>query len=107
MRYVKYLAPILTIFLLAGCANMSPKPVIKYETQLVNVPVPVFATPPEVAPFESRVLQLTDDSADGEVGKAYKQDWLSLMLRDRLFTQFLDDYRKAKQSAEATTPKPN
>lgn len=92
---------LLAIFLLAGCALNPVKPVVAYQTKEVNVPVPVMATPPDVPKFESRVMLLSDESTDGEVGKAYKQDWLTLMLRDRLFTNFLDEYRKAKQNVEA------
>ncbi len=98
----KILPLILAIFLMVGCTTNPIKPVVQYETKLVNVPVPVFPSIPDVDKFESRVMMLTDESADGEVGKAYKQDWLSLMLRDRFFTNLLDDYRKAKQNAEAS-----
>jgi len=103
--FVRFLIPILTIFLMAGCANMSPKPVVQYETKIVNVPVPVLVDAPKVDKFESRVLQLTDASEDGEVGKAYKQDWLSLMLRDKLFTDFLIKYEETKRNVQAATPK--
>lgn len=99
----RFLALILAIFLLAGCASFSDKPAIVYETQPVNTAVAVFADAPVVDKFESHVLQLTDSSKDGEVGQAYKSDWLSLMYRDRIFTDFLQQYRKAKQDAKAAT----
>lgn len=99
----KFLPLILAITLLAGCGNMTTKPAIVYQTQEVKTAVAVFPDIPVVDKFDSRVLQLTDSSADGEVGQAFKQDWLSLMLRDRIFTDFLTKYQKAKTDAQATT----
>jgi hypothetical protein len=94
----KFLALILTISLLSGCGSFSQtKPAIVYQTQEVNIPVVVFPNVPEVTPFDSRVKKLTDTSPDGEVAQAYKQDLLTLILRDRIFTDFLTAYRKAKQ----------
>lgn len=100
----KLLTLVLTISLLSGCGSFTTtKPAIVYQTQEVKVAVPVFVDAPVVDKFESRVLQLTDGSGDGEVGQAYKVDWLTLMLRDRIFTDFLIQYKKAKDDAQAST----
>lgn len=98
----KFLPIILAISLLSGCGSFSTtKPAIVYQTQEVRTGVAVFPDIPVVDTFDSRVLKLTDDSKDGEVGKAYKQDWLTLMLRDKIFTDFLIQYKKAKDDAQA------
>lgn len=99
----KFLPIILAIALLSGCGSFTTKPAIVYQTQEVRTGVAVFPDIPVVDKMDSRVLRLTDDSKDGEVGQAYKQDWLTLMLRDKIFTDFLEQYRKAKNSAQATT----
>lgn len=96
----KFLPIILTIALLSGCSNFTTKPAIVYQTQEVRTAVVVFPDVPVVEPFDSRVRKLTDTSPDGEVGQAFKQDWLSLMLRDKIFTDFLTAYRKAKQDSD-------
>jgi len=94
----KFLILILTTLLLVGCGSLSQtKPAIVYQTQEVNMPVVVFPDVPAVEQFDSRVKKLTDTSPDGEVAQAYKQDLLTLILRDRIFTDFLTAYRKAKQ----------
>ena len=94
----KILAIILTVALV-GCQT-PPTPAIVYQTQEVRTAVVVFPDVPVVEPFDSRVRKLTDTSPDGEVGQAFKQDWLSLMLRDKIFTDFLTAYRKAKQDSD-------
>jgi hypothetical protein len=101
---IKFLSIILAISILSGCGSFSTtKPAIVYQTQEVKTAVAVFPDIPTVDTFDSRVLKLTDDSAAGEVGQAYKIDWLTLMLRDKIFTEFLNEYKKAKETAEATT----
>lgn len=97
----KFLPLILAIALLSGCSSFTTKPAIVYQTQQVSVATPVFPDIPVVDTFESRVLKLTDSSKDGEVGQAYKYDWITLSLRDKVFTDFLIEYRKAKERAEA------
>lgn len=99
----KLLPLVLAIALLSGCSSFTTKPAIVYQTQQVSVAVPVFPDIPVVEPFDSRVKKLTDSSPDGEVGKSYKEDWLTLMYRDRIFTSFLNEYRKAKEKSEALT----
>jgi hypothetical protein len=100
----KFLAIILSVSLLAGCGSLSQiKPAIVYQTQEVNMPVVVFPDAPVVEQFDSRVKKLTDTSPDGEVAQAYKQDLLTLILRDKIFVDFLNEYRKAKQKAQTAT----
>lgn len=101
----KFLPIILAISLLAGCGSFSQtKPAIVYQTQEVRTAVVVFPDVPVVKPFESRVQTLTDKSSDGEVAQAYKEDLLTLILRDRIFTDFLTAYRKAKQEHDKAKP---
>jgi hypothetical protein len=101
----KFLPLILSVFLLAGCGSLSQtKPAIIYQTQEVNIPVVVFPDIPPMEYFDSRVKKLTDTSTDGEVAQAYKQDLLTLILRDRIFTDFLTAYRKAKQENDKAKP---
>lgn len=103
-KFLAIVLLVLVIIALAGCGSFSTtKPAIVYQTQEVKVAVPVFVSTPVMEPFQSRVLQLKDNSTDGEVGQSYKQDWLSLMLRDRIFTDFLTQYEKAKTDAQAIT----
>lgn len=100
----KLLTLVLTISLLSGCGSFTTtKPAIVYQTQEVKVAVPVFVDAPVVDKFESRVLQLNDNSPAGEVGQSYKVDWLTLMYRDHLFTDFLKKYKEAKDSATDVT----
>lgn len=98
LLYTIFAIAVLTLALSA--CQTTPKPAVVYQPQIVNVPVAVLPEAPVVDKFESRVLQLTDTSSDGSVGQAYKQDWLSLMLRDKIFVDFLNEYRKAKNSVE-------
>lgn len=97
----KFLTIFLALVVLSGCQTLRDAPAIVYKPQEVKIAVPVFPEIPTVDTFDSRVLKLTDDSKDGEVGQAFKSDWLSLMYRDQLFTDFLQQYRKAKESAQA------
>ena len=96
----KLLPLVLAIALLSGCSSFTTKPAIIYQPQTVNTAVAVFPDIPVMEPFDSRVKKLTDSSSDGEVGQAYKQDLLTLILRDRIFTDFLTAYRKAKQESD-------
>lgn len=86
---------------LVGCTTVPPA--IIYQPQEVKIAVPVFVDAPVVDKFQSSVLELSDTSTDGQVGQAYKSDWLSLMYRDHLFTDFLIQYKKAKDNAQAGT----
>lgn len=98
---IKYLIIALAISL-AGCQTAPQKPTIVYETEIVKVPVVVNIPLPDVDTFQSDVKMLTDSSTDGEVAKAFKSDWLTLMRRDALFMDFLATYRKAQQNGEAS-----
>ncbi|MNK14236.1 hypothetical protein D3C87_323350 [compost metagenome] len=97
---LKLLPLILTIALVSGCTTPMT-PAIVYKTQEVKTAVAVFPDIPVIESFDSRVLKLKDNSTDGEVGQSYKFDWLTLMYRDRIFTDFLSQYRKAKTDAQA------
>lgn len=97
---MKTIIALLVAAFLVGCSPM--KPIVVYETKEVKVPVPVFVETPDIGKFDSSVMLITDQTPTGEVAQAYKIDWMILMERDKLFTDFLSTYNKARKDAQAT-----